>query len=133
MTEIKLLEICKNILTKQGFERETFVSLIEKWRFFIEECEEGYQWDFSEYLNEVRTRYLIQQLLNNEEIANAGEFQELFVDLGNLDQKFRELLQPEALLEKGDGWWDKGVLKKAGENYLQYMYDANGISVDKLD
>ncbi|EFP97247.1 hypothetical protein [Vibrio caribbeanicus] len=133
MTEKTLIQLCKMILAKLGFESETFVSLVEKWRFFIDECECGYQWDYSEYLSEIRARHLIQQLLNNEEVAKAEEFQELIVDLGNLDQKFRELLQPEVLLEEGEGWWDKGVLKKAGEDYCQYMYDAHGINVVKID
>lgn len=128
-----LLQICSVILAKLGFESETLVTLLDKWRFFIGECEEGYQWDYSEYKNEIGTRHLIQQLLNNEEIAAADEFKEVFVELGRLDQKFQNLLQPKIVLEKGEGWWDKGVLKKAGKEYCLYMYDAHAIAVKDVD
>ena len=127
------LQICAMILTRLGFENETLTSLLEKWRFFIGECEDGYQWDYSEYVNEVRARYLIEQLLCDETVSNADEFKEQFIELDKLDQRFQELLQPKVVLEKGEGWWDKGVLKRAGGDYCQYMYDAHEITVDSID
>ncbi|WDE06524.1 hypothetical protein SG34_006285 [Thalassomonas viridans] len=133
MTKIDLKQVCSMILSKLGFSDETLSSLIDKWRCFVEECEEGYQWNFSEYKNEIRVRYLIQNLMDDEKLSKGEEFKEVFAEIEKLDQRFKALLQPNIVIDKGDGWWDKSVLNKAGYDYCQYMYDVYGVIVENVD
>lgn len=123
-------ELCSSILTTLGFGSETAASLIQKWRFFIEECEGGYAWDYSEYRNEIRVRWLIQHLLDNSELNNSLELKGFIDEVFSLDEKFKTLLQSETVAVKGEGWWDRGVLTRAGEEYCHYMESAHGISVE---
>lgn len=127
------LELCSMFLISLGFGNETLMSLIQKWRFFIEECQGGYGWDYSEYRNEVRSRCLIQQLLEDPRIANADELKGYFEELVYLDEIFRSLLQPGVSVSEGEHWWERGVLIRAGEEYCSYMKSAHGVVVESVD
>lgn len=133
MTNANLFDICSSILAEYGFRGETLPSLIDKWRSFIEECKEGYQWDYSEYINEIKVRYLIQKLVDDKRISNADEYKGVLGELDELDKEFESLLQPNVLLDRGNGWWDRGVLKKADQEYCEYMINAHGIFVENLE
>lgn len=132
MKNESIFELCASILTRFGFGGESLVSLIQKWRFFIEECKDGYRWDYSEYLNDIRFRSLLQRLLEEPKIANADEFKELFDELTCLDDMFKSLLQPDIFIGTGEKWWERGVLIRAGEEYCFYMKAARGIVVENI-
>ncbi|MCI0993868.1 hypothetical protein [Pseudomonas corrugata] len=126
-------EICSSILTGLGFGGETLMSLMRKWSFFVEECEEGYGWDYSEYKNEIGVRRLIQRLLEDPRVSSAEELKDLFSELVLLDEKFRSLLRSDVLVAEGDAWWEKGVLIRAGDEYCHYMKCAHGVSVENVE
>jgi len=132
MSELTIIEICSIVLAKFGFPNETLVSLLAKWKSFVEECADGYGWEYSEYRNEIRSRFLIQQLLDDERIASNEELQDLFIEIKDTDELFRSLLQDGCVIE-GESWWDQGVLKKAGEEYRSYMKDGYGITLVMFD
>ena len=89
--------------------------LLEVWWHFIEGCEEGYQWDYGEYLNEIDVRDTIH--CYRKKYFNK-DFEE---ELLELDNRFRALLIPNEEIKKFDTWWKKGVLKFAGDNYAHTM------------
>lgn len=132
MKDESMFELCSSILTRFGFGGESLVSLIHKWRFFIEDCKEGCRWDYSEYLNDIRVRSLLQYLLEEPRIASADEFKGLFDELACLDAMFKSLLQFDLFLSTGEGWWDRGVLIRAGDEYCFYMKAAHGIMVENI-
>ncbi|MGR3890398.1 hypothetical protein [Pseudomonas sp. 1152_12] len=132
MKDESIFELCASVLTRLGFGGESLVSLIQKWRFFIEECKDGYRWDYSEYLNDIRCRSLLQRLLEEPKIASADEFKEIFYELACLDDMFKSLLQPDLFIRAGEKWWERGVLIRAGEEYCFYMKAAHGIVVENI-
>ncbi|WP_095102124.1 hypothetical protein [Pseudomonas sp. Irchel 3A5] len=117
------------LLAKLGYESESLESLVMKWEFFIEQCKDGYRWDYSEYRNEIRVRSLLQELKNCSNIYGAGELKGCFEYLAFLDEEFKSLMQPGVDVEEGSSWWDRGVLKCAGEEYCYYMARAHQILV----
>lgn len=125
-----IFELCSTILTKLGFGNETFNSLVQKWVFFVDECQDGYRWGYSEYRNEIRVRGLIEQLLSDSAISNSKDFKTLRERVILADKKFKDLLQPDIALVEGEGWWDSGVLMYAGEDYSCYMKEAHGVLVE---
>jgi hypothetical protein len=133
MIDKNFCEVSSNILTRLGFGNETIASLIQKWKFFIEECESGYAWDYSEYRNEIRVRWLLQNLLDSPEVCKFPEFKCFFDELFSLDERFRLLLQSGRAVVEGYNWWDRGVLARAGEEYCHYMEGAHGILVKNSD
>ncbi|WP_434572513.1 hypothetical protein J3P88_26275 [Pseudomonas sp. Z3-6] len=133
MKDENVFELCSAVLTKLGFGNETLMSLIQKWRFFIEECQEGYDWDYSEYRNELRVRGLIEELLNDPRISNADALGHLFSEVSRLDEKFKFLLQSGVSVLEGGHWWEQGVLIRAGGEYCHYMKSAYGIYVESVE
>lgn len=133
MTEVSIMQLCSIILTRLGFQNESPFTLLEKWKGFVQQCFDGYSWDYSEYLNEIRARSLIQHLLDDERIANSDELSDLFSEVSEVDRAFKTLLKTDVVLNKGEHWWETGVLRKAGEEYCQYMFDAHQISVDNTE
>lgn len=133
MKNENIFELCSAVLTKLGFGNETLMSLVQKWQFFIEECQEGYAWDYSEYKNELRVRGLIEELLDDPRISNADELGYLFSEVFRLDEKFKCLLQSGASVLEGGYWWEQGVLIRAGDEYCHYMKSAYGIYVENVE
>ncbi|ALI06683.1 MULTISPECIES: hypothetical protein [Pseudomonas] len=133
MKNENIFELCSAVLTKLGFGNETLMSLVNKWQFFIEECQEGYDWDYSEYRNEIRVRGLIEELLSDPRISNADELAHLFSEVFRLDEKFKCLLQSGVSMLEGGHWWEQGVLIRAGDEYCHYMKSAYGIYVESVE
>lgn len=133
MSSENVFEACAALLAKLGFEGESLESLVIKWGFFIEQCKDGYGWDYSEYRNEIRVRSLIQELMSCSKIFDADELKECFEYLAFLDGEFKSLLQSGIDVEEGSSWWDRGVLKRAGEEYCYYMARAHQILVENAD
>ncbi|AZF24533.1 MULTISPECIES: hypothetical protein [unclassified Pseudomonas] len=133
MINENIFELCSTILTKLGFGNETFNSLVQRWDFFVDECQDGYRWDYSEYRNEIRVRGLLEQLLNSSAISSSENFKELREKVISVDKKFKDLLQPGIALVEGEGWWDSGVLMYAGEDYSCYMKEAHGVLVEVVE
>jgi hypothetical protein len=128
-----IFEHCSAVLTKLGFGNETLMSLVKKWQFFIEECQEGYGWDYSEYSNELRVRGLIGKLLDDPRIFNADELGYIFSEVFHLDEKFKCLLQSGISVLEWGHWWEQGVLIRAGDEYCHYMKSACGIHVESVE
>ncbi len=133
MTNSDISQVCSMILSNLGFPNETLISLIQKWLSFVDECEDGFQWDFSEYKNEIRVRYLIQCLIDDERLSKAAELKEAFDEIEKLDNRFKSLLKTDDSLDEARTWWERGILAKAGQDYCQYIYDAHGIVVKNID
>ncbi|MFC3195962.1 hypothetical protein ACFODZ_17055 [Marinicella sediminis] len=93
------------------------------WKQFIEECEDGYGWDYGEYINELSIRNGIEYYMQKK---NDEEFE---AKIRKLDEEFKSLLIPGASLKKYNSWWENGVLKYAGEGYAQFM-KHNGFDVE---
>lgn len=131
MTSSDYEKKCKEILSPHGFKSETFSSLIDKWKYIIEECEDGYDWEFSEYSNEIKCRFLIQLLMCSLELKEFSFHSELVEKTIQLDCRFKKLFQDNVSID-GDYWWQKGVLIQAGDEYCDYMKDAYNIEVNRL-
>ena len=52
-------------------------SLLERWDAFVDECEEGYRWDYSEYLSEVEVRAVLEGLEVDQGLNRYAEHQEI--------------------------------------------------------
>lgn len=118
----------RDILTSEGV-ADSPARLLEKWQFFVEECQRGYPWDFSEYVHELRPRRVLELLLVGLPADMFPEAEVLQENIEPTDTRFRALLQPGVELPDHQHGFDRGVLKYAGEPYVSYMRDAYGISV----
>ncbi|WP_122669298.1 hypothetical protein [Pseudomonas viridiflava] len=132
MSSENVNDLSLGVLRSLGFDNEHLGSLIERWQVFVAECRSGYTWDYSEYLNEIRVRGVLQCLLDHPKVRDADEVQEMFQEVLRLDEELKSILQQNISLSRGEGWWDRGVLMYGGEEYRQYMKIAHGIAVRQV-
>ena len=103
--------------------------LIEKWRFFIEDCDRCYAWDISEYNNEIRVRDELENFLRSQTFTQFEGRVEFLQELFLLDGRLQDLFLPNSVLRNRDTWWKQGVLARAGEPYRDYMFKVYGFNV----
>lgn len=104
-------------------------SLLEDWSSFVEECEEGYSWDYAEFLHELQVRCWLDTLAKSPGLATYNEHTSFCTELETIDLRFRALLQRDVRIESSSSWWRSGVLIFAGAPYVAYMAQVHGIRV----
>jgi hypothetical protein len=109
---------------------DTPAELVAQWEYLISQAEEGYSWDFSEYLNEIRARDALELLLSAPELCTYTEHKDLVETVAALDERFRKLFRRDVELSEESHWWRRGVLRRAGAPYAEYMRDAYGFEVE---
>jgi hypothetical protein len=112
---------------------ETPSSLVDRWSSFVEECEDGYGWDYSEYLNELRVRDQLGALLDAPELAAFPEHAELAQRVGAVDERLRALFFAERRTDVQQPWWHAGILQKAGRGYAEYCRKVFSAPVESAD
>ncbi len=123
------LEAVDNLLGTGGIRSEySPSSLVGIWEGLVQECEGGYQWDLSEYDNDISCRDHLGEILAN--LAHYPECQDLGTEVSRVDDRFRAMCAtgverpwPE------DHWWRKKVLAKAGEEYRRDVESLYGLEV----
>lgn len=104
--------------------------LLDKWAYFVNGCSEGYQWDISEYDNELSVRKDIEEIIRTKRLKHFSEIRELKLQISDIDKRFKALLKANVELPNRDHWWEKGVLIKAGEPYATYIKKVYGIQIE---
>jgi hypothetical protein len=126
------LKALSQFLVAQGWET-SIPRLLDQWSELIEACKDGYQWDISEYHHELMVRERLERILTASEIAGFQELAIVRQKVEELDQIFRGLLQTGVVLEdQSYPWWERGVLKYAGEPYADYVGHVYGIEVSRV-
>lgn len=111
--------------------RMSVPSMLERWSDFIDECEAGYQWDVSEYNQELGVRSALESLAKDERLKHYAEHSEVLNQLARLDLRFRELLIPNACRPGWEHWWESGILRRAGAAYADFMQQSYSIEVER--
>ncbi len=104
--------------------------LITCWLGFVEDCEEGYSWDVSEYNNEIHVRNELEEILTNPELMTFQEHSSFISTVQDIDRRFKRLLHNHYHLSNNKEWWNRGVLSAAGEEYVEYFKNAYGFDIN---
>lgn len=104
--------------------------LLTQWDEFVNSCAEGYQWDVSEYNNEITVRNKLDHLLSSTKLQSFDELQQLRNRVKDIDNRFKCLLREDIKLEGEKPWWEKGVLKSAGSDYASFFQKAYNVDIE---
>ena len=125
------VDAVETVLQQAGYTRVASpVTLLAQWEQFVTWCEDGYQWDVSEYNNELQVREKLETILSAGRLRTYPEIDVLKTEVSKIDERFRTLLNRDAVLESRANWWEKGILKRAGRAYASYFRDAYDIGVE---
>lgn len=101
--------------------------LLEEWRGFVEQCEQGYEYNVMEYHADLSVRDRIEACLRGEGSEDAG----FVAGVAEADARFRALLQPGVEVgPEGDPWWHRGVPRYAGYPLAEGLSEWFGVQVE---
>lgn len=103
--------------------------LLTDWSSFVHECEEGYSWDYSEFLHELGVRRSLDLVSKSSLLFSYKEHALFCARLEAIDVRFRALLQHDVTIDASSPWWRAGVLIFAQSPYVDYIAQAHGIVV----
>jgi len=115
-----------------GFTRVfSLIQMEAVWLQFVEECEEGYGCSIYEFDNDSSVRDRIDLILGHEDLFGVAAVERLRAETVKLDERFRALLRTDVTIRNDDApWWQRGVLKYAGEEYAQNVRSEYGIEIE---
>ncbi|MEM8940117.1 MAG: hypothetical protein AAGC64_12295 [Bacteroidota bacterium] len=123
-------EKVNNILMKSGWQRlMTPKELLNAWAQFVDECCTGYEMSIYEYDNDLSVRNAIEKILSEDNLSNYPGFQRFKESVLSIDNTFKKLLLSGFERDNQSSWWQKGVLKKAGEEYAKDIKDKYQIEI----
>ena len=80
------------------------------WDDFVTACTDGYEFDLSEYLNDLSVRQFIQQVLDDSESGRTEMYAPFAERIRRIDDRFREVASGGPLVRPGsDLWWDRRI------------------------
>lgn len=101
--------------------------LLEEWRLFVDDCEQGYEYNVMEYHADLSVRDRIEQCLRTPGAAPPGFAERVEA----VDARFRALLQPGVEVgPEDDPWWHRGVLRYAGGDLADGLEEWFGVEVE---
>jgi hypothetical protein len=105
--------------------------LVGGWNSFIVQCSKGYPLGIYEFENDRYVRTMIHEVLSAPDLVDDSALAEFSGKISDLDDKFRNLLQPGVLVgNDGDSWWNRGVPSLAGSELASDFNDIYGLAVD---
>ncbi|MFE4692551.1 hypothetical protein ACFRH6_21190 [Streptomyces sp. NPDC056749] len=92
----------------------------EGWRSFVEECEEGYEMDYSEYLHDISVRDLLDLALNDDTMQHTAGFMEFSDSIRQSDFAFHRLIQDGPVIRPEEArWWRRSLPPQGGEDFVK--------------
>ena len=126
-----------NHMLEQVLDKNKIISepsdLVEQWNEFVQQCVEGYQYSLFEFDYEVSVRDEIQQIIDDGRLQEYEEFKDFVNKVDEIDNNFKSVVNDFKIPERDKlPWWKKGILKKAGDQYVQNVKDELGLEVQRL-
>lgn len=107
-------------ITRSGAE------LLAAWAAFVHEVEDGYDWDISEYRNEIRVRDELSVLAVSDVLTPFVEHADFLEELRQLDERFRAQAHHTYRFPSASTWWRQLVPKSGGGDFARYCSTAHG-------
>ncbi|HEU0014979.1 MAG TPA: hypothetical protein VFQ45_14925 [Longimicrobium sp.] len=105
-------------------------SMLEEWRAFVQQCQNGYPYNIYEYHNDLSVRDRIEACLR-EEGADAALQPEFAAGVAEVDERFRGLLKPGVQVgPEEDAWWHRGVLRYAWRDLARDLKDWFNVEIE---
>ncbi|WP_406088847.1 hypothetical protein [Streptomyces sp. NBC_01013] len=94
--------------------------LLGSWSSFVDECQEGYEYDYSEYLNDISVRNVLQAVIVDCRVSRRLVSSAWFAgELDVIDLRFKSLVESGPAVRPGDAdWWMVKIPGFGGEDFV---------------
>ncbi|MFF8716355.1 hypothetical protein ACF07T_33700 [Streptomyces sp. NPDC015184] len=119
----------------QGWSRPPLpAAALAMWEGFVTECRIGYEFDLSEYLNDLSVRDLLAAALADVEIGRMGECEWLARETHRIDSLFRGLLANGPVVRVDcNKWWNRSLPGYGAEEFVSDVQERRGVSLRIVD
>lgn len=135
LTNNDFTERFRSIVLDSGWHVPTRpAQVLGAWEDFVTTCTDGYEFDLSEYLNDLSIRQFIQLVLDDPE-AKRTEMYTLFVErIRRIDDRFRELVSEGPLIRPGsDLWWDQRIPPYGAAEFVEDARERYSVQLRVVD
>ena len=126
------LEAFDDFVRRSGWKlRASPWGYVESWENFVAECQEGYDWEYDEYLNDAFSRTLLERLFQDQEMARFEPILSAMKQrVLEADTALRSSFLPNVNIGgEASPWWARGVLARGGQNYTEDIKSGFGIEI----
>ncbi|MFF0087202.1 hypothetical protein ACFYR1_47280 [Streptomyces canus] len=104
------------------------------WEAFVTTCMGGYEFDLSEYLNDLSIRQFIQLVLDDSE-AKRTEMYKLFAErIRRIDDRFCKLVSEGPLIRpRSDLWWDQRIPPYGAADFVEDARERYSVELRVVD
>lgn len=134
MTSVAYIARFREITHASGWpDSTTPVELLDRWMGLVAAAEDGYRWTIDEYLNEVTARDVLEAAPTDSVIESEPEVQEMRRRVEDADNRLRAVLRTDVEIgDHGQPWWRRGVLSRAGDDYVEDLERIYGIRIASM-
>ncbi|SFT59233.1 hypothetical protein SAMN04487904_10498 [Actinopolyspora lacussalsi subsp. righensis] len=122
-------------LTEQGYIRtRTTEEHLERWNYFISECEEGYDDNVDEYDFDLQPRKALEIALQDPVLNTKEEIKSLREQVFEADKRLRDILCDKPIRDPDiNPWWMCYVPRFGCREFVEDVYDVYGLSIQTVD
>lgn len=103
--------------------------LLDIWDGVVSDMETGYNFNIYEYDNDVSVRRTIQLILESNILRKYPEYEGFKEKVASIDERFRRILSDTYIRSERSLWWEAGILRNAGEEYVKDIEDLYGFKL----
>lgn len=107
---------------------------LDRWKGFIEHCEEGYSLGIADYYHDVRVRDLLQAVIDSPEFQQRAEAAWFREELSALDARFMAILvDPSIKDSRPTRWWRGSVPRIGGHEFAHDVAQELGVHIEPVE
>lgn len=106
-------------------------TMVNDWQEFVDICGGGYMESVMDYDYDLRIRDDIEQVLKDNNLYKHEGFSLFRSEIEAIDISFKELLHSE-FKRNATTWWQQGILKYGGEEYVSSVSDLLGYKIESV-
>jgi hypothetical protein len=101
-------------------------ALLDAWGSFVDQVENGYEWDISEYRNDLRVRDSLEVIASSAKLNMYPEHDDFLSSLRTIDNRFKAIAHPVSTFPGQTEWWKQVAPKDPGDELKAYCTEVFG-------
>lgn len=107
---------------------------LRSWEEVVKLCAEGYDFDVSEYLNDVSIRELLQHVIDDPVVQSLPEHSWFSAELSRVDEGFRALLLNGPVVRPNESrWWLRSLPARGQQEFVDDVRDRYGVDIEVIE
>ncbi|GHC90190.1 hypothetical protein [Streptomyces flavofungini] len=104
------------------------------WEEVVKLCAEGYDFDVSEYLNDLSIRELLQDAVDDPVVKSLPECSWFSAELSRIDDGFRTVLTNGPVVQPDEShWWRRSLPARGQQEFVDDVRERYGVDIEVIE